>query len=105
MWRFSTNIATTNVWNLVVDGTQVYTTGVAVVANDWYKIKITRTGSLAYTATLQDITTAGIIYSFSGSVAASNVNLYMGGMVTCTTGAASKYLEIDYISCEFNSAH
>ena len=105
MWRFSTNIATTNVWNLVVDGSQVYTSGVGVVANDWYKITVSRTASLSYTSTLQDITVAGPIYSFSGSVAASNVNLYMGGMVTCVSGATSKYLDIDYISCEFNSAH
>jgi hypothetical protein len=105
MWRISTNIATVNVWNLIVDNVQVYSTGVASIPNNWHKITVTRTGSLAYTSTLQDITAAGPIYSFSGSVAASNINLFMGGLVTSTTGTTSKYLDIDYISCEFNSAH
>jgi hypothetical protein len=105
-WQYSTNQAPTGVWNFRQDGATVNTaTGLAQGVNDWFKITLVRTANLTYTTTIQDITTSSPIYSYSGTVAASNLTLYMGGFVSCTAGATSKYLDIDYISCEFNSAH
>jgi hypothetical protein len=105
-WQYSTNQAPTGVWNFRQDGATVNTaTGLAQGPGDWFKITLVRTGNLTYTTTIQDITTSSTIYSYSGTVAASNLILYMGGFVSCTAGATSKYLDIDYISCEFNSAH
>jgi hypothetical protein len=105
-WQYSTNQAPTNVWNFRQDGATVNTaTGLAQGAGDWFKITLVRTENLTYTTTIQDITTGSTIYSYSGTVAASNLILYMGGFVSCTAGGTSKYLDIDYISCEFNSAH
>jgi hypothetical protein len=105
-WQYSTNQAPTNVWNFRQDGATVNTaTGLAQGVGDWFKITLVRTANLTYTTTIQDITTGSTIYSYSGTVAASNLILYMGGFVSCTAGATSKYLDIDYISCEFNSTH
>ena len=105
-WQYSTNQAPTNVWNFRQDGATVNTaTGLAQGVNDWFKITLVRTSNLTYTTTIQDITAGSTIYSYSGTVAASNLILYMGGFVSCTAGATSKYLDIDYISCEFNSTH
>jgi hypothetical protein len=105
-WQYSTNQAPINVWNFRQDGATVNTaTGLAQGVGDWFKITLVRTANLTYTTTIQDITTGSTIYSYSGTVAASNLILYMGGFVSCTAGATSKYLDIDYISCEFNSTH
>jgi hypothetical protein len=45
------------------------------------------------------------VYSYSGTVASTNLNVRMGGFVSCISGALSKYLDIDYIGNYFNSAH
>ena len=106
VWQYSTSQAPTNVWNFQQDGTSVYTaTGLPQGATEWFKMTFVRTGSLTYTTTLQNLTTPSAIFSYSGTVAASNLSLYMGGFVACISGATNKYLDIDYISCEFNSAH
>lgn len=111
-WRYSTNASQppTGVWNLVQDGVSVYTciapmTG--TLANSWLKASIVRTGSLTYTASLQNLTTGDPAQSFSGTLALSNINLYMGIYVACNSSGnpGSKTCDIDYISCEFNSAH
>jgi hypothetical protein len=105
-WQYSTNQAPINVWNFRQDGATVNTaTGLAQGAGDWFKITLVRTANLTYTTTIQDITTSSTIYSYSGTVASSNLILYMGGFVSCTAGSTSKYLDIDYISCEFNTTH
>ena len=105
-WQYSTNQAPTNVWNFRQDGASVYTaTGLPQGSAEWFKMTLVRTGNLTYTTTLQNITTPSAIFSYSGTVAASNLQLYMGGFVSCVSGATNKYLDIDYISCEFNSAH
>jgi hypothetical protein len=105
-WQYSTNQAPTNVWNFRQDSASVYTaTGLPQGSAEWFKMTLVRTGNLTYTTTLQNITTPSAIFSYSGTVAASNLQLYMGGFVSCVSGATNKYLDIDYISCEFNSAH
>jgi hypothetical protein len=105
-WQYSTNIATTNQWVFRQDATTVHTTGYTTTgANEWHKMTLVRTGSLTYTTTIQNITAPSAVYSYNGTCSASNLQLFMGGMVTCISGAASKYLHIDYISCEFNSTH
>ena len=111
-WRYSTNVAqpTNSVWNLVQDGTSVYTciapmTG--TLENSWLKVSVIRTSSLTYTASLQNLTTSDPAQSFSGTLASSNINLHMGIYVACNSivSPASKTCDIDYISCEFNSTH
>ena len=106
-WQYSTNQAPTNVWNFRQDGATVNTaTGLAQGANEWFKITLVRTLASTYTTTIQNLTTPSPIYSYSGgAVTSTNLPLYMGGFVSCTAGSTSKYLDIDYISCEFNSTH
>lgn len=105
-WQYSTNQAPTNVWNFRQDGASVFTaTGLPQGSGDWFKMTLVKTSNTTYTTTLQNITTPSAIFSYSGTVAASNLQLFMGGFVSCVAGATSKYLDIDYISCEFNSAH
>ena len=82
-WQYSTNQAPTNVWNFRQDGATVNTaTGLAQGVNDWFKITLVRTSNLTYTTTIQDITAGSTIYSYSGTVAASNLILYMGWQQT-----------------------
>ena len=106
-WQYSTNSqAPLNVWNFRQNGATAYTaTGLPQGATDWFKMTLVRTGNLTYTTTLQNITTPSAIFSYSGTVTSSNSTLFMGGFVSCTGEATSKYLDIDYISCEFNSTH
>jgi hypothetical protein len=104
-WQFSTNIATTNQWVFRQDAVTVHTTGYTTTgANQWHKMTLVRTAANTYTTTFQNIEAPSAVYTYNGTVAASNLLMFMGGMVTCVSGAASKYLEIDYISNEFNSS-
>ena len=107
-WQYSTNQSPTGVWNFRENGGPASggtATGLAQGANEWFKITLVRTGNLGYTTTIQNLTTPSPIYSYSGSVSPTTNILYMGGFVSCTTNGTSKYLDIDYISCEFNSTH
>ena len=105
-WQFSTNQAPTNVWNFRQDGASVYNSLYATTgANQWHRMTLIRTGASTYTTTLQNIDVPSAIYSYSGTCSATNLNLRMGGHVACVSGAASKYLDIDYIANEFNSTH
>ena len=54
---------------------------------------------------LQNLDAPSAVYSYSGTVASTNLNVRMGGFVSCISGALSKYLDIDYIGNYFNSAH
>jgi len=105
-WQYSTNIATTNQWVFRQDGVTVFSSGyTAPGANEWHRMTLVRTGSNTYTATLQNLDAPSAVYSYSGTVASTNLNLRMGGFVSCISGALSKYLDIDYIGNYFNSAH
>jgi hypothetical protein len=105
-WQFSTNIATTNEWVFRQDGATVHSSGYTTAgANQWHKMTLTRTSSTGYTTTLQNIEAPSAIYSYSGTAANISQQLFMGGCVSCVSGAASKYLDIDYIACTFNSVH
>jgi hypothetical protein len=104
-WQYSTNIATTGQWVFRQDGATVHTTGYTTTgASQWHKMTLVKTGSNTYTTTFQNLTTPSAVYTYNGTVASISLNMRMGGMVTCVSGAASKYLDIDYISCEFNSS-
>ena len=105
-WQYSTNQAPTTQWNFRQDGVSVYTaTGLPLGAGDWFKMTLVKTGSSTYTTTIQNVTTPSAIFSYSGTLASSTLQLFMGGFVSCVAGATNKYLDIDYISCEFNSVH
>jgi hypothetical protein len=104
-WQFSTNIETINQWVFRRDAVTVHTTGYTTTgANQWHRMTLVKTGPTTYTTTFQNIQAPSAVYTYNGTVADSTRLMFMGGMVTCTSGAASKYLEIDYISNEFNSA-
>ncbi len=98
-FRYSTNIAPQNVWNLVLDNVSVFTciNNTGSKANTWMKATFQRTGNLTYTATLIDIV-ANTTDLFSGSVNSNSLSLNLGGSVACTSSASSKYLDIDFIS-------
>jgi hypothetical protein len=66
---------------------------------------LVRTAASTYTTTFQNLDAPSAIYSYNGTCSSTNLNLYMGGFVACTSGATSKYLDIDYIENYFNSAH
>jgi len=113
-WRYSTNASQppTGVWNLVLDGASVYTCIAPMsgtLANSWLKVSIVKTNNLAYTASLQNLTTGDPAQSFSGTLSSltSTANLFMGIYVACNSSGnpGNKTCDIDYISCEFNSAH
>jgi hypothetical protein len=105
-WQYSTNIATTNQWVFRQDGVTVHSSGYTVTgANEWHRMTIVRTGSTTYTTTLQNLDVPSAIFSYNGTVTSSNLNLRMGGFVSCVSGQLSKYLEIDYIGNYFNSIH
>jgi hypothetical protein len=105
-WQYSTNIATTNQWVVRQDGVTVFSSGyTAPGANEWHRMTLVRTGSNTYTTTLQNLDAPSAVYSYSGTVASTNLNVRMGGFVSCISGALSKYLDIDYIGNYFNSAH
>lgn len=105
-WQFSTNQAPTNVWSFRQDGASVYNSGYATTgANQWHRMTLVRTGASTYTTTLQNLDIPSAIYSYNGTCSATNLNLCMGGLVACVSGAASKYLDIDYIGNYFNSVH
>ena len=74
-------------------------------ANEWHRMTLVRIGSNTYTTTLQNLDAPSAVYSYSGTVASTNLNVRMGGFVSCISGALSKYLDIDYIGNYFNSAH
>jgi hypothetical protein len=105
-WQYSTNQAPTGQWNFRQDGASVYSSGYTTTgANQWFRMTLVKTGSATYTTTLQNIDAPSAIYSYSGTCSSTNLNLLMGGMVACVSGSLSKYLDIDYICNEFNSAH
>jgi hypothetical protein len=105
-WQFSTNQAPTNEWVFKQDNVAVHSSGYTTAgANNWHRMTLVRTGSNTYTTTIQNLDTPSAIYSYSGTCSDTNLNLRMGGLVACTSGSASKYLDIDYIGNYFNSAH
>ena len=105
-WQYSTNLAPTGQWSFRQDGASVYSSGYTTTgANQWHRMTLVRTGAATYTTTFQNLDTPSAIYSYSGTCSGTNLQLLMGGMVACVSGAASKYLDIDYIGNYFNSAH
>jgi len=100
-WRY-TNV--TNVWGLFADnGGAVIASVAGSQANVWSKINIIRTGALTFSSTWTII--GGASTTGTGSVASSSTNLYLGwywgNNGTGVLGA--KYMDIDYISAEWNS--
>ena len=105
-WQYSTNQAPTGQWSFRQDGANVYSSGYTTTgANQWHRMTLVRTGASTYTTTFQNLDVPSAIYSYSGTCSSTNLNLRMGGLVACISGAASKYLDIDYIGNYFNSAH
>jgi hypothetical protein len=108
LWRYSTNVAPTGVWNLVVDGVSVYSCVAPMtgsLATKWLKMTILRTGESSYTASLENLTDATPAQSVSGTIADTTRALFMGGTIACVSGSVNKYLDIDYISIHTNSTH
>jgi hypothetical protein len=105
-WQFSTNQAPTGQWVFKQDNVSVFSSGYTTTgANQWHSMTLVRTTASTYTTTFQNLDTPSAIYSYSGTCSSTNLNLYMGGFVSCVSGAASKYLDIDYIGNYFNSVH
>jgi hypothetical protein len=102
-WQFSTNIGAAE-WVFRRDGSTVHSTGYTTTgANQWHRMTLVKTTPTTFTTTLQNIQAPSAVYTYNGTVLDATNLMFMGGMVTCVSGAASKYLEIDYISNEFNS--
>lgn len=105
-WQFSTNQAPANQWVFKQDGVAVHQSGYTTAgANQWHRMTLVRTGAATYTTTIQNLDTPSAIFSYNGTCSNTDLNLRMGGFVSCVSGAASKYLDIDYIGNYFNSAH
>jgi hypothetical protein len=99
-WRYT---SATNVWGLFADNGAVITIVAGSQANVWCEINIIRTGANSFSSTFTII--GGASTTGTGSVASSSTNLnlgwYWGNNGTGALGA--KYMDIDYISAEFNS--
>jgi hypothetical protein len=100
-WRYT---ASTGVWGLFSDNGAVITSVAGSQANVWCKINIIRTGTLSFSSTFTII--GGASTTGTGSVASATATTY-NGWIWGNNGVggvlASKYMDIDYCSAEWNS--
>jgi hypothetical protein len=96
-WRYT---GATGNWTLIADNGAAIATVVGSQANTWCEINILRTGVTSFTSTFTII--GGATTTGSGSVASSTAITYIGLLVQ-TTATVAKYIDLDYISAEFNA--
>ena len=95
---YSNNIAPTGVWNILANSVSVGSfTGTLATQNVgvWLKIRITNTndsGSFSATLTRLDTNDSETI---TGSGVATGTQFYLGGGVSCISGATSKNVDFD----------
>jgi hypothetical protein len=95
---YSTNLAPTNVWNILVNGSSVGSfTGTLATQNVgvWLKIRVTNTNDTgSFSATLTRLDT-NVSETITGSGIDTGTQIFLGGGVSCISGGVSKNMDFD----------
>jgi hypothetical protein len=98
-WKY---VGTSNSWILYIDRNPTSTIVEGSQSNVWCKINIIRTGNLSFSSTFSII--GGSSVTGTGQVASATANTYIGWLWgNNKTNSTSKYMDIDYLSAEWNS--
>lgn len=95
---YSTNIAPTGVWQLRVGGVSAYTFNAInfpQLVNTWLKVRFTNTNDTgSWSATFTRLDT-NVSETTSGTGILTDIEFYLGGGVSCVSGATSKRVDFD----------
>jgi len=100
---YSTNVAPANTWQLRVNSASAHTFNVVNfphLVNTWLKIRLTNTNNTgSWSATFTRLDT-NVSETATGTGVVIGTEFYVGGGVSCTSGASSKRVDFDSIELQ-----